>query len=578
MSDTPVEETELLIFDQGDSILPQSTESSAPLNGNDNHTRVQDTAERPPDDNGPVENNEIALPGTGSPFLGIKMPLIPLQPARPIKSSPADEIDNENKRWLGLDGEEEPQHSIENPIDLEDVIQPCPDDSRPVNCCCLNSTSYLEKKQKDLFFAVNYHEEEKVKKILAEEEFHTLVKLLTKRDANGLPCVMRAIMRLSCIQILLDCINGFPDHEDKMMALQSIDGRNVFHFAAQEVRNHELIKSIETSCPLKKELVDDPDDCGTTPLMLACHFNNHAMVRTLVRLGAKIDHVNKDGYSPIYRVTASGSAEILQLFLVEGSRKATNQSQLFTNSELYKGGTILQAILESSSSEKSEKLRTCMNVQDGREHIIQCLKIELKRNKSFIHKLCETPLVELVELAIEENDEKDMVFRKTDERGNTPLIRAIEAKQFGVVRLILSTPCGIRTLTEKKVDTKETALMIACKKGFEIVEFMLETSTDTDLLVEQDRVGRNAFHHAAKNDTIFSLMIDVCKRTERYNAYKNYLNQKDTNGFTPLHYAATAGSYKIVKLLLGEIMAFPTIFARQGKRNSAPPCILRRLQ
>lgn len=76
------------------------------------------------------------------------------------------------------------------------------------------------------------------------------------------------------------------------------------------------------------------------------------------------------------------------------------------------------------------------------------------------------------------------------------------------------------------MDTKETALMIACKKGLlEIVQFMLETS-DTDILAEMDGVGRNAFHHAAKNDAILSLMIDVGKRTVGiYESVYNVLNQ-----------------------------------------------------
>ena len=87
-----------------------------------------------------------------------------------------------------------------------------------------------------------------------------------------------------------------------------------------------------------------------------------------------------------------------------------------------------------SSSRKSEILKTCLEVEKGRKHIIECLKMELNRSKSFIHKVCETPLVELIKLAVEETDEGDMVFRKTDEQGNTPLIRQAAIRSEDLLR------------------------------------------------------------------------------------------------------------------------------------------------
>lgn len=78
------------------------------------------------------------------------------------------------------------------------------------------------------------------------------------------------------------------------------------------------MKSIEIFSVLKEELADKPDKRGTTPLIVACRYNNHVMARTLVSWKAKIDHVDVDGYSPMYWAIASGSAEILKLFLLEG--------------------------------------------------------------------------------------------------------------------------------------------------------------------------------------------------------------------------------------------------------------------
>ena len=132
--------------------------------------RVQGLAERPPD-NDSGESNEIFLPGKNVPFT-IKRLLATSQPSLSYPKSkplPADEIDNERKKSSVFD-EKEPEYSFENPLVTEDEVEPsqCPDDPKPVNCCCLSKSSYLEKKRKNLLFAVTYHQKDKVKKMLDE--------------------------------------------------------------------------------------------------------------------------------------------------------------------------------------------------------------------------------------------------------------------------------------------------------------------------------------------------------------------------------------------------------------------------
>ncbi len=148
----------------------------------------------------------------------------------------------------------------------------------------------------------------------------TVAKLLTMRDMNGLPCIMKAITRqsLSCIRPLLEHVekldfNSF--HMNKLDALQSDDKKNILHVAAQLVRDKEIINTMENS-PVMKQLADGPDSTGTTPLIVACKHQNHLMAQSLVsRFKAKIDHVDNEGYSPIYWTVVSGSAETLKFFL-----------------------------------------------------------------------------------------------------------------------------------------------------------------------------------------------------------------------------------------------------------------------
>ena len=66
--------------------------------------------------------------------------------------------------------------------------------------------------------------------------------------------------------------------------------------------------------------------------------------------------------------------------------------------------------------------------------------------------------------------------------------------------------------------------MIACQKGFHrIVQLIMEISNiDIDLGL-CDTNSRNVFHHAAKDDAILSVMIDICRRREVGISLSKYL-------------------------------------------------------
>jgi hypothetical protein len=66
-------------------------------------------------------------------------------------------------------------------------------------------------------------------------------------------------------------------------------------------------------------------------------------------------------------------------------------------------------------------LQVCLELADGENHILDCLKKELDLDRTFIHAICETPLVRLVELAIK--NETDQVLKRLDNDDVTPLMK-----------------------------------------------------------------------------------------------------------------------------------------------------------
>ena len=136
---------------------------------------------------------------------------------------------------------------------------------------------------------------------------------------------MQAISRqsLNCIRPLLEHLETLDFDFFGMKRIQALQSRkyerkNILHVAAQMVRlDQEIINAIDIDL-IMNELADKEDRNGTTPLIVACQYQNDFMAQRLVSARARIDHVDHNGDSPIYLAAARGSDETLKLFFHDG--------------------------------------------------------------------------------------------------------------------------------------------------------------------------------------------------------------------------------------------------------------------
>ena len=85
---------------------------------------------------------------------------------KPVHPSSTDETDYSMKDY---EDQQEPNHSFPNPDETEEIIEltQSPDDET-TTCRCLSRSKYLREKCNALFLAVDYHQKEKMQKILDE--------------------------------------------------------------------------------------------------------------------------------------------------------------------------------------------------------------------------------------------------------------------------------------------------------------------------------------------------------------------------------------------------------------------------
>ncbi|OWW21468.1 ankyrin repeat domain-containing protein [Noviherbaspirillum denitrificans] len=122
------------------------------------------------------------------------------------------------------------------------------------------------------------------------------------------------------------------------------------------------------------------------------------------------------------------------------------------------------------------------------------------------------------------------------ERGDTGLILALREESMDVVNVLVNAP---NIDFEVKTRNGDTALMIACFKGFKpVVEAMLEKGA------EVNRPGWTPLHYAAANGHIDIVRLLLDKSA--------YIDAESPNKTTPMMMAARGGHIYVVKLLLDE--------------------------
>ena len=139
-------------------IIEKITETDPPdsVDGNQNETEIE----------------ELLLP-SGKKW-NVKLPLT-LHPRvaterKPVRLSSTDETDYiANCSMKDHEEQQEPNHSFPNPYKTEEIIEltQSPDDET-TTFCCLSRSKYLREKCNALFLAVDYHQKEKMQKILDE--------------------------------------------------------------------------------------------------------------------------------------------------------------------------------------------------------------------------------------------------------------------------------------------------------------------------------------------------------------------------------------------------------------------------
>lgn len=193
--------------------------------------------------------------------------------------------------------------------------------------------------------------------------------------------------------------------------------------------------------------VNMPDSFGQTPLMAAAQYANPATVTRLLKAGARVKDVNKDGATALH-MTPMGNCKVIPLLLKAG------------------------VPINAQANDGATALLVAVNARD-----VECVKllIAARADVNLSDKYGTTPLME------------------ASKKGTDLFVANTSKNRTTIAKALIEAKADIHAVTPEGV----TALLFAAATGdTETVRLLLMRGADK---TAADAKGRNALYYAQKN-------------------------------------------------------------------------------
>ncbi|KAL6809562.1 ankyrin repeat-containing domain protein [Trichoderma sp. SZMC 28015] len=424
-------------------------------------------------------------------------------------------------------------------------------------------------------------------------------KITAVKECNELLCRAVTSGQLIVVRYLLN----YMDSSHPSIPIQtSTPGENLLNIAASKGYT-EIVRAL---LPVFDPNVKNAEN--RTPLDLAVSGKHRDVIRLLLESGADPNVSDSDRWNPLHIAAESGVHEIFEDLLRSGgdvyARTILKETALHL---AVKFPNIVRLLIDASADLNAKDYNEATPLHLAvRADSITTIKLLLRAGADLdaVDENDKTPLHYAIDLknpsVFREFWESGPKLHKQPYRKIPPLIQALEAESFDIVRIILGealladstndTPehgnssaqhdLEDMTLLDVNVETSDsrTALLIAVtKRQSDIVKTLLKLDAD---LTSRDSSGRTPLLQALNlgDEEIFDALLekgaDIDSQDQEGSTAlhfrliglfknKSKLNIQDASGNTPLHRAAYNGRKAAVELLL-EAEANPNIQSEAG--------------
>jgi ankyrin repeat protein len=285
------------------------------------------------------------------------------------------------------------------------------------------------------------------------------------------------------------------------------------HKAAEAGNLPELMTLLAAS----PQAIEERDENGLTPLLMAAKSGQREIVQFLAEKGADLKAVNARGNTALHLAAWSGYVDLVDYFLTKG---------IDINARSLTGWTPL---LHAISMEHADVVKLLL---------AKGADIKIAENNyggTAIHWSCNKNNQEIRELLLAAGADLNAVS-PTD--GSTPIFWATYAGNNGALTFLLDHGVDINSTIQQGW----TPLLNAIGQGrLETVRLLLQRGAKMDGQTANSESPLMAAVQS-NNDSLVKLLIDAGAD----------INKSDSNGFVPLHFAAMNGNIDLMKILLGK--------------------------
>jgi ankyrin repeat protein len=370
-----------------------------------------------------------------------------------------------------------------------------------------------------------------------------------------------------------------------------------FFKAVEEGDEGEVAKLLDAN----PRLLEEANDKGARPIILAARFGQLGVVKLLIGRGADVNATGASGSTALHYASYYGHEETVAFLLDQGAQANSTMHGDRTPLKLacHEGQLavvhmLLQHIGTQVLEETDEEGWRALHWVAYRGHeAVATLLLEQGAQANSGDALGRTPLMvaceegRLAVVGVLLRHVGGQALQETDDKGRTALHLAALRGHGEVVAFLL----GQGTETNRRDMFDMTPLLYGCTEGHLGVVRVLLEHMGGGALQETDAIGRTTLHWAATegHEEVAALLVGMGAQANSRDATSKTplmcacekghlgvvrmlaqhigeegLKEKDANGKTVLHWAVEKGYHKAVKLLL-LAGADPTITENEGR-------------
>ena len=322
--------------------------------------------------------------------------------------------------------------------------------------------------------------------------------------------------------------NHLDNYQDNINEIK-IESEPLLLYASHYCINDTKMFDLLLSYNLNKNIFDD---YHCTALHIACQNNNYKIIPKLIT-EKNINMKNINGDTPLLVAILENSYECIKALLSNGTNIDTN---VIDSCGYFSLKMIL--IIFNNSPELIELINLLIN--NGVDK-----NLHDSDQSTALHKACQLNTYEVIpKLITEEN------INMKDKNGNTPLMIAIQEKNYESIKALLSNEISIDT---NVIDSNDNSSLINILNNFhdfkglsELIDSVIKNGADRDFV---NKNKSTALHSACQYNTYEAIPKLITE---------NNINLKDINGDTPLMIAIQEKNYESIKALLSNEISIDT--------------------